>query len=323
MMESKPLVTVGVITYNSSQYVTETLDSIIKQTYKNLELIISDDCSSDDTVKVIQDWILKNKNNVSFPIRLITVDKNTGTAGNNNRIIEKTNGAWLKIIAGDDVLPNYSIEHYVEYVNNNPEVQATFADELDFPERFDVEPIAYHKIDLSRLVFGKSATASFQHKVFSRRILGLGPTFFARTDVIRNVGGFDVRFPLIDDVPLFIKITGAGIKIHRIPEALVYYRVNCSSVSHAQEGDAILSKIVIRSIIDYKLLYFKENLSYFWQKMLYFSIFLHLNIINSGNSRKNVRSRLAYYIKRMLDPMDWYSRVLNIIDKSMNKLNID
>ena len=56
-----PLVSVSVITYNSSKTVLETLESVKTQTYPNIELIISDDCSPDNTVEVCREWIEQNK----------------------------------------------------------------------------------------------------------------------------------------------------------------------------------------------------------------------------------------------------------------------
>ena len=56
-MEQDILVSVVVITYNSEKYILETLESIKTQSYKNLELIISDDCSKDDTVMICRDWL--------------------------------------------------------------------------------------------------------------------------------------------------------------------------------------------------------------------------------------------------------------------------
>ena len=61
-MISSPLVSIVVITYNSSKYVLDTLQSVYNQTYKNLELIISDDCSSDNTVAIVEKWLIDNGN---------------------------------------------------------------------------------------------------------------------------------------------------------------------------------------------------------------------------------------------------------------------
>ena len=57
----EPLVSIIVITYNSSKYVLETLESAKAQTYENIELIISDDGSTDDTIKICKNWLEKNQ----------------------------------------------------------------------------------------------------------------------------------------------------------------------------------------------------------------------------------------------------------------------
>ena len=56
-MVDKDLVTIGIITYNSSKFVIEALESVKRQTYEKLELIVSDDCSTDDTVPKVKKWL--------------------------------------------------------------------------------------------------------------------------------------------------------------------------------------------------------------------------------------------------------------------------
>ena len=95
---TKPLVSICVITYNSSKTVLSTLESIKAQSYSNIELVISDDCSPDNTVEIVQQWLEENK---SWFIRteLITVEKNTGVTGNVNRSCKNTQGKYVKPIA--------------------------------------------------------------------------------------------------------------------------------------------------------------------------------------------------------------------------------
>jgi alpha-1,3-rhamnosyltransferase len=85
-MEEKeqPLVSVRVITYNSSKTVIETLDSIYNQTYPNIELIISDDCSKDDTVAICREWVNQHKERFART-EILTVPQNTGVSANINR----------------------------------------------------------------------------------------------------------------------------------------------------------------------------------------------------------------------------------------------
>ena len=79
-----PLVSIIVITYNSSKYVLETLESAKAQTYQNIELIISDDGSQDETVELCEKWLAENKDRF-IDSQIITVEKNTGIPANCNR----------------------------------------------------------------------------------------------------------------------------------------------------------------------------------------------------------------------------------------------
>ena len=104
-MSLQPLISVIVITYNSSSTILETLDSIKRQTYSNIELVVSDDCSKDDTVKKAQNWILDNNINGI----VVTTKKNAGIPANVNKGIKAAKGTLVKIIAGDDILYDYAI----------------------------------------------------------------------------------------------------------------------------------------------------------------------------------------------------------------------
>ncbi len=78
------LVSIIVVTYNSSKYILETLESAKAQTYQNIELIVSDDCSTDNTVSICDRWLHEN-DFFFFRTKLITTTQNTGVAPNCNR----------------------------------------------------------------------------------------------------------------------------------------------------------------------------------------------------------------------------------------------
>ena len=86
-----PLVSVFVVSYNAADYICETLESIKAQTYQNIELIVSDDHSSDQTVELANEWIESNKERF-VRTELITVDHNTGVSANYNRAIRACRG---------------------------------------------------------------------------------------------------------------------------------------------------------------------------------------------------------------------------------------
>ena len=114
-----PLVSVPVVIYNSAKTILETLESIKAQTYPNIELIISDDCSTDNTVALCRDWIDKNKERF-IRVEIIVPDHNTGVAGNCNRAYAACEGEWIKSIAGDDLLMPNCILDCTTYVLEHP-----------------------------------------------------------------------------------------------------------------------------------------------------------------------------------------------------------
>lgn len=313
MSRENPLVSVCVVTYNSSEFIIETLESIKKQTYSNIELIISDDCSSDDTIDVCKQWIDECRN-LFVNVLLITTPANTGTAGNANRGLAACHGEWVKYIGGDDILLPDAIENYYNYVKVHRNVFALFSDCIEFRNRLEDNDFRLQRVALRNFAFRKSITAQSQHRILSKTYFGLGATFFCAKKVLVDVGGFDERFPLIDDYPLFIKITKYGYKLHLIPIVAVYKRVHIESVSHARSADSIYSKAIVLCVNEYKLLYKRESLDFFWRVMLSFSIFLYCNVISSGNTNKSLKCKIYYYIQRLFDPFNWYSKAVNILD---------
>ena len=84
MSKEQPLVSVPVVTYNSANTILETLESIKAQTYPNIELIISDDCSTDNTIELCLEWLELYKERFTRT-EVLTVEKNTGVSANVNR----------------------------------------------------------------------------------------------------------------------------------------------------------------------------------------------------------------------------------------------
>jgi glycosyltransferase involved in cell wall biosynthesis len=101
----QPLVTVCVTSYNNAKFVLETLDSIANQTYKNIELLINDDASTDDSVNLINDWI---KIHSEINASLLLSETNLGICKAGNNILRKAAGKYVCLIGSDDrYLPEF------------------------------------------------------------------------------------------------------------------------------------------------------------------------------------------------------------------------
>ena len=115
MGEKKPLISICIPTYNGEKYLQEALDSVKNQTYKNIEVIISDDQSQDRTIEICQQL----KEEVDFPV-FIYSHKPNGIGANWNHCIEKTNGEYIKFLFQDDILEAECIEKMLHYsIDNN------------------------------------------------------------------------------------------------------------------------------------------------------------------------------------------------------------
>lgn len=219
-------VSIIVLSYNSACYILDTLQSIIKQTYKNIEVIICDDSSKDNSLEVIKNWI--NDNN-TFKVTVLESSQNRGIPYNCNRGLKASSGYWIKYIAADDILKENCIDEFVRYSKqNNSEISFSNLDFIDENNQFIEAPVNFPRIDTS--YFTKSSKEQLNLLVFEKVFLPAPTAFFARSFLDR-IGPFDESIPLIEDYPLWIKAIRAGEKINFLNKKLVNYRIHQNSLS--------------------------------------------------------------------------------------------
>jgi glycosyltransferase involved in cell wall biosynthesis len=237
--QNPSLISVCVITYNSSKFVVETLESAKSQTYDNIELIISDDCSTDNTIEICREWIKKNEGRFKR-VKLITVEKNTGIASNCNRVVKAANGDWIKLIAGDDMLLENCVLDNINYVNENPEpVVAIHSNMNVYNDNFQSENFKviddYSNFEINR----SDINASQQFALLLRNGLSGAPTFFIKKSLISDLGGYDELMPY-EDWPFFLIVTQKGNKIHYLNKVTVNYRVHNMSIYNSGLSEKII-----------------------------------------------------------------------------------
>ncbi len=226
-----PLVSVVVITYNSSKYILECLDSIYKQTYQNIELIISDDCSQDDTVEKSKSWLKTFEERFVRSLQ-ITTPINTGVPANCNRGVKECKGEWIKIIAGDDMfLPN-AFQDLIS--NTTSDMEAVVSQYYSFT---DENGIIKNKILLpdSKLYFFFCKDAHFQLRHILSKQFNITPGCYFRKTVYQKVGLYNERYPMFEDYPFFLAVANSNIKFHLIKIPTVLYRASSESISHSRD----------------------------------------------------------------------------------------
>jgi glycosyltransferase involved in cell wall biosynthesis len=240
-MENQVLVSVVVVTYNSAGFVRETLDSIARQQYRNLEMIIADDASRDDTVAICREWVSKNEDRF-VSVKVIADKPNEGLAGNCNRGLYAASGSWIKFIAGDDTLLENCISDYVSFVSQNEKVAVVFSNMRRMDKNARV--IDVYKPHTAFFGYGPERQLVF---LLYKNVLPAAAAFINR-DVLVHEGGFDKTYPMMEDYPLWIKLLVAKYQFGYINKETVCYRIHDQSVSNNVDG---LNPLFVKCMIDY------------------------------------------------------------------------
>lgn len=225
-----PLVSICVITYNSSLYVKQTLDSILQQDYNNYEIIISDDVSTDNTLSICEQWIKDNNNRIGIENQskkikcILTQTKNNiGICGNYNNALKYCNGEFIKYIAGDDILKPNCISSFVKEIEINVDIYCCLRQEF-----FNDGKIG--KIIIEKELQEKDQLKAIVNSKTPFRVL-CGATLFIRKNYLNKKNGFNENYPMVEDYPLCMEYLLSGKKIKQIEKPLINYRVYNQSVS--------------------------------------------------------------------------------------------
>lgn len=134
-----PLVSVIVTTLNHENYIKGSIESILSQTYKNIEIIVGDDCSSDSTSQILQNFKSESK------IRIFNHQDRLGPSGNTNFLLDQCMGEYICLMSGDDLLYPECIQTKITSALSNPDICMVF-DANDQIDKFNnLIPHAYFK----------------------------------------------------------------------------------------------------------------------------------------------------------------------------------
>lgn len=140
MKQAQPLVSVIAVCYNQSRYVLECLESIRTQPYPNIQLIIMDDCSQDDSVAVIQKWIESTGVAATF----IAHAQNKGICRTFNEALSHATGEYIAIVAADDVYLPEKISEQVRLLEQLPAtVGVVYSDSWQIDEDGNLLPLKF------------------------------------------------------------------------------------------------------------------------------------------------------------------------------------
>ena len=107
------LVSIIMPSYNTANYIGESINSVINQSYKNWELIIVDDCSTDNTDEVIKDFLKDSR------IKYLKNKENSGAAISRNKALRMAKGEWIAFLDSDDLWNHKKLEKQIKFMEQN------------------------------------------------------------------------------------------------------------------------------------------------------------------------------------------------------------
>lgn len=211
----KPLVTILLPAYNCQNYIQQTIDSILNQTYPNFELLIINDGSTDNTSKIINNY-------TDNRIKHIINEKNKGLIYTLNKGISIAKGKYIARIDADDICLPTRIEKQVNWLNNNNNT-VIVATTVSFINEHN-QPSGTWSLD------EKTITSKQIQKAMLWECCIAHPSVMMRTEVIKNYK-YNHKQKHTEDYDLWLQILADKKIIEKINEPLLLYRIHTQSVT--------------------------------------------------------------------------------------------
>ena len=264
-MKEQPLVSVSLVTYNQQEFIRESIESVLNQDYDNLEIVIGDDCSQDNTWAIVQEY----QRNYPDKIKAFRNEQNLGITGNCNEVLKRCTGKHIAFAAGDDVMLPGKISKQIEVMERDQSVVLCY---------HDVE--AFNSEDGKTLSFRNHGPLSSppitgDAEKVAREVIEQGTSFLAAVSVMARrdslpATGFDPRIPTASDWLMWIEILAAGgptKKVEYIPDVLVRYRRHGSNITLLGIRD---DQLVTLAIVESKYPRFVFSVHKWYRKYHYY-----------------------------------------------------
>lgn len=254
-----PLFSFGIVSYNNYQYIFEAVDSVLCQTYPNIELLISNDGSLDFNLEELKRYITDHKRENIVRIEIRNHEKNVGTVSNVESVRQMAKGEFIMYMAADDALYDcHVLQRYAdEFIKQGKSAlvvsSRTAMCGVDLRQVRD-----YFPDEEGRRVIREGTSEQLFARMCHVFTLPTTSTCY-RMSLYDVVGPYDTEYYIIEDAPLFIKIARLGIKVYWIDD-MIGARHRDGGVSHNENKKITAAYRRYRQ--DEILFYQKEILPY-------------------------------------------------------------
>lgn len=207
----KDLISIITPTYNCGKFIGETIESVIKQTYENWEMIIVDDCSTDNTKEVVEGYIQKD-NRIKYHL----LETNSGAAVARTRAMELAQGDYMAFLDSDDLWMSNKLESQLRFMKDN---------------NYNFTCTEYEQIDEQSNLLGK--IIKVKNKTNYNGVLLSCPVGNSTVMYnVREMGKFKVpNIRKRNDDALWLQMLKKEKYIYGMKETLMQYRIRANSIS--------------------------------------------------------------------------------------------
>jgi len=230
-----PKVSIGIPSYNHEKYISETIESILNQTFQDFEIIITDDGSSDNSLDVIK--------SISDPrIKLFVFDENQGACKAVNNCIKNSRGEYFAYVSSDDVWDKDKLEKQVKFLDENPHFPAVFT-KVNIIDEDGKEFIDKNHFYFSVFEQKNRSRSRWLNHFFYKGNCICHPSILIRKDVYNEIGFYNELMANLPDFDMWVRLS-LMYDFHIIDEKLTKFRVRKDEKNAS--GDKITTHIRVR-----------------------------------------------------------------------------
>lgn len=230
-MNNQPLISIIITAYNVKPYIGEALQSIINQSYRNLEIIVVDDCSTDKTNNIIESFAREDKRIITYRL-----SKNSGPSTASNFALSKAQGEYIARMDADDVAYLDRIEKQVRFLQHNPEV-VMLGGQCDI-------------INEQGTLIGRKKYP-LTHKGIYKALFMINPLphpgCMFKPGIFKKAGiHYEKKYFISHDLKILFKLLPYGT-FANLPDTVLRYRYRPNSITHLNPKRTFAETVDIRS----------------------------------------------------------------------------
>lgn len=206
--------------HNCSAYIDEAVRSILNQTYSDLELILIDDCSTDNTLEIAKRYQAQDDR-----ILVQSLPVNSGPSTARNEGIRVSRGEWIGILDSDDVAMPSRLEEQIKLVDSIKDLIMVGSNSISIDANGRVLKVNKYPTNHQKLV----------KRLHSKRAFPAHSSMAYKKDIINKLEGFNPRYVQSEDYDLWLRLSEMG-RMASIGKPLVKIRKHAQNISNAEEG---------------------------------------------------------------------------------------